>query len=99
MVKWYNHINSLTSVADVVVSMLINYSNSVCCLLRTMMTQARSWPGGSGGPDPPEIFQMIFLNRVNPLTFHGEGGTPSPSLQKANAFECSLQLKYRTLNL
>ena len=37
--------------------------------------QARSWPGGSGGPDPPpELLRVTFLNRVNPETFCGVGG-------------------------
>ena len=29
--------------------------------------------GGSGGPDPPELLRMTFLNRVNPETFSGGG--------------------------
>ena len=36
--------------------------------------QARSWPGGSGGPDPPELLRVTFLNRVNPETFCGGRG-------------------------
>lgn len=36
--------------------------------------QARSWPGGSGGPDPSEILKVTFMNRVNPCTFCGGVG-------------------------
>ena len=40
--------------------------------------------GGPGVRTPPEIFQMIFLNRVIPLTFFREGGYPPLSSKILN---------------
>ena len=70
---WYAPISGLPSVGP---------ENSFCAsrngFLRQCAThlhwQARSWPAGSGGPDPPELLRVTFLNRVNPETFCGGRG-------------------------
>jgi hypothetical protein len=42
-------------------------------LPRHALLQARSWPGGSGGPDPPVLFRVTLLNCANPLSLYGGG--------------------------